>query len=749
MSRMTATFSESSQPYGGGLKIGSELQALVERKLPGDDEAQDRLKHDSLEVLGLCVPAGVATPQRSTVLVVGRVQSGKTLSFTAVTAAAHDNGHRLVIVLAGTANNVAEQTRVRLQQDLHIDGHGWDRPWWLEHNPSPGDSATLKREFAAWEQSGSNPGSRKTVVLTVLKQQDRLDSLTEMLRRAGSSLGSVLVIDDEADQASMNTAQRRPTASRIHQAIADLRAVLPRHTFLQYTATPQAPLLIRLIDELSPDKAFALRPGGDYVGGEQFFGDADHAGLSRPIPERDLVEEDDFGALPPASLHEAMRIFFLSVAALHAKNHTRTQRSMMVHPSRLQAMHELFHNWVEAARERWAKLLEDEAESPQVLEDFRHAYADLASTAEDLPSFNELVPHLGNAMRRTRVQLINSKEKAPPVLPWSRHSGWILVGGQSLDRGFTVEGLTVTYMPRGSGVGNADTIQQRGRFFGYKRSYLGHCRLYLEGELLENYRRYVAHERSIHSLIAEHRGSNENLRERARRIELTPDLNPTRSSVVDPGVRREAHRNPWFQQRALLVNEQASRNNGAVVDRFLAELEAAVVPDRFGGDVPDAERHRVAAGLPLQRVQTLLETMSLSGREDAALWENVLYAVRQEAMGNPKATASVVLMHPEQRNARKVVPKRGELRVEQAFGRGSATGVSAAERRDDRSCFTPEDAVTLQLHRFDLYDGNVRAMKKAGEEPLAEQVPLLAVRLADRMLTGFVILDPDEADNGR
>ena len=70
---------------------------------------------------------------------------------------------------------------------------------------------------------------------------------------------------------------------------------------------------------------------------------------------------------------------------------------------------------------------------------------------------------------------INTRgNRRTPQINWGQSYSWILVGGQAMDRGFTVEGLTVTYMPRNLGIGNADTVQQRARFFGYKRAFLGH-----------------------------------------------------------------------------------------------------------------------------------------------------------------------------------------------------------------------------------------------------------------------------------
>jgi hypothetical protein len=83
-------------------------------------------------------------------------------------------------------------------------------------------------------------------------------------------------------------------------------------------------------------------------------------------------------------------------------------------------------------------------------------------------------------MRETSYEQVNATAGQTPRIDWGQSYGWLLVGGQAMDRGITVEGLTVTYMPRGRGVNNADTIQQRARFFGYKRRYLGFCRVYLE-----------------------------------------------------------------------------------------------------------------------------------------------------------------------------------------------------------------------------------------------------------------------------
>src|SRR6185437_349048 len=105
--------------------------------------------------------------------------------------------------------------------------------------------------------------------------------------------------------------------------------------------------------------------------------------------------------------------------------------------------------------------------------------------------------------RQTEVLEVNARPQTPQP-DWKNAYPWILVGGQARDRGFTVEGLTVTYMPREIGVGNADTVEQRARFFGYKRRYLGYCRVFLESTVRNAFRFYLEHERDIRTRLQQH-----------------------------------------------------------------------------------------------------------------------------------------------------------------------------------------------------------------------------------------------------
>ena len=294
---------------------------------------------------------------------------------------------------------------------------------------------------------------------------------------------------------------QRGEESTTYRRLRELRDALPCHTFLQYTATPQAPLLINIADNLSPDFVHVLEPGYGYVGGAAFF--RPNSPYVITIPAEEVSDARDVPIDPPDSLLEAMRIFFVGLAASLITKGVR--RSMLIHPARERLVHEINAGWAVAAKNEWAATLaagDYDSDRRELIADFEAAYEELRKTAHNLPTFRDIVAKLPRALRNTTVIEFNTRGRPKtPEINWRHAEGWILVGGQAVDRGFTVDSLTVTYMPRGIGVGNADTLQQRAQFFGYAgaRGYFDVCRVYLAQELREAYEDYVEHEELMRS----------------------------------------------------------------------------------------------------------------------------------------------------------------------------------------------------------------------------------------------------------
>lgn len=628
--------------------VGEETQAfLAGLRLPAaDTEGRRRLLTEAWSVLARCAPP--SGDEHETGLVIGYVQSGKTTSFTTVSVLARDNGFRLLIICTGLTVSLFEQSAERLRRDLRIQERS-DRQWLFVSNPR----ATAEMEQMV--ETALDEG--RTVLIPVMKNGRHLDNLSRLLSRLSLNGIPALIIDDEADQASLNNDIRRipQGQSATYRRILHLRDLVPRHTFLQYTATPQALLLINLIDVLSPAFAQVLTPGAMYTGGRVFF--EQNMDLVRVIPLGDIPSATNVLSGSPPSLLEALRIFWVGVAAGLTEGGVGN-RSMMIHPSQQTAPHADYHQWVRAVQTLWAGVLEAPEHDPdrqELIESFRGAHADLATTVDGLPAFDEVSPRLRDAVRQTIVSQVNAARGRTPHVDWPQFYAHIVVGGEVLNRGVTVEGLTVTYMPRGPGTGQADTIQQRARWFGYKADYLGYCRVYLSSQMRSLYAAYVDHESDLRRQVGEHAQTGEDLRRWRRAFFLDPNLRPTRNQVIDLQPLRGAFSDQWFAPGVPHAPDEAVEANRQVVGTFLNTLEGTSQRDAGDPRRTDPQIHLVADGVPLPSTyQELLTQIRLADPRDSALWAGLLLQVGRYLEEHPDSVCTVYQMSQGQHRERSI-----------------------------------------------------------------------------------------------
>ena len=674
---------------------GAEAAGLMRRsKL--DDGGRARLLQSSADILGLGV--NPATKQGSaTGLIVGQVQSGKTMSFTTVVGLARDNGFPIVILIAGNKDSLLTQSHDRLEQDLDVAGGDALPQWKMRKNirlQDVHDEQLVRQTLENWADPEQEPDEKATLLLTVLKQNQRLDGLKKLLIKFDLSSTPILIIDDEADQASLNTKINCGLESTTYTRIRELRDVLPCHTYLQYTATPQAPLLINIADTLSPDFVRVLQAGDDYVGGDEFF--APRSPFVRVIPQSDILPTGAFPPDPPKSMLDAMRLFFVGLAA------ARTRRSMLIHPSRIRKDHREVIQWVNSAKDNWRRTLQlvpGDPDREALVQDFKDAYDDLARTAGELPQFPDILSRLPRALRNTTPIEFNTngRPKAPEI-KWRDAEGWILVGGQAVDRGFTVELLTVTYMPRGVGVGNADTLQQRARFFGYKRKYLGLCRIFLEANTRLAYQDYVEHEQIMRSELKRFAETGDNLRTWRRRLILTPNLGPCRRSVISDDYIRARPGGGWSEQRGAEMSPDALAANSSSIQSLMEEYP--FLPDSATyASTEKAQQHVVSRQIPLRRVLDLLIDYRLEDAKDTAMFTGILVALGEGLSQDPNATAVVYRMRPNAPGVRRTATD-GLLPNGFQQGRTALSGGGTAYPGD--RVFRDDVRLTLQLHSYDL-----------------------------------------------
>ena len=669
-------------------------------------------------------------------LVVGYVQSGKTLSFTTVMALARDNGYRLIITVAGISTSLLNQSKRRLRNDLFVDDVDGYLRWATFTNPTDteGNWRSIEQVLDEWRDPQVPATERPTVLITVMKNHRHLANLVALIRRLNLDGVPTLIVDDEADQASLNTLVKRGRESTTYRRLLELREAAPCHTFLQYTATPQAPLLINIIDSLSPDFVEVLVPGEDYVGGRAFFGET--RGLVRVIPDEDVPTDDNPVVDPPASLLGALRVFLVGIAAglIEGRSRSNANRSMLVHPSRETAQHQEYRIWIGQVFDEWRRLMElpeDDPDRADFIEDFQDAHADLARTVPGLPSFDTISHMLRRAFRLTSIEEVNTRgRRGTPTIDWSRSYGWILVGGQAMDRGFTVEGLTVTYMPRGPGVGNADTIQQRGRFFGYKRPYLGYCRTYLEQDVLTAFEAYVEHEEEMRRQLQKVRGAGNSLGDWKRAFVLSPDLRPCRNNVIQYDYARGKYANDWFAPRVVLNATSVMDDNRKIALAFLDGLTFSL--DEGSPDREPAQMHNICRDAPLvDVVERLLVPYRFTAPSDTQEITGVLLQLSRAIEQDPNERCVIYRMSPDFAR-RRAVDANGRIRnLFQGAAPVNPPALRGTIYPGDRKIHEPE-GVTIQMHFVDLTLNN---------ETVACNVPVVAVWIPRRMMLSWLIQD--------
>lgn len=492
-------------------------------------------------------------------MVVGQVQSGKTSNYTGLICKAVDSGYKLIIVLAGLHNSLRSQTQLRLDEGFL----GWDSqnnrafdtgnrfigvgliPTKKQLRALPVTSSAEKGDFSKRiaDQCGAAPGGADPILMVVKKNKIVLTNLLKWAltwAKQDSQLGRkvvkdypLLIIDDEADNASVNTKEvilnedgiprEEQEATAINKLIRQLLNSFEKTAYVGYTATPFANIFIHdKVDtneygkDLFPRHFIINLPApSNYIGPVQVFGlDADSSTDLESVTGLNIVRiiEDQDEWMPtghkkehvplflPASLKEAIWVFILSCAVRFWRGQVNAHNSMLVHVTRFTAVQELVNQLVKdelTSLQRRLRYSEGDALN-QVLSEFEYLWNnDFAPTSQSIvgtelqptipfPEWNDIRPILHQAAARIQVKKINGTAK--DILDyWGSPNGLnvIAIGGDKLSRGLTLEGLSISYYLRASKM--YDTLMQMGRWFGYRPGYLDLCRLYTTDELVEWY----------------------------------------------------------------------------------------------------------------------------------------------------------------------------------------------------------------------------------------------------------------------
>jgi hypothetical protein len=545
-------------------------QALKDKTNPWTDEMLKSLDKSSSLVVSHLAPPDSKESVKVKGLVLGYIQSGKTANFSATIAKAVDEGYRLVIVLAGMHNNLRKQTEIRLREEL-VDPSSGNTCTTLTTDEETGDFKR-RQPIKATRMLNRTDGFTLAVVK---KNSSVLRNLRAWIEEADQDIllnCPTLIIDDESDQASINTNKEDADPTAINNHIRKLIGLFKTVSFVGYTATPFANVFIDVSDteDLYPkDFLVSLDKPETYYGPEDLFGRDGVNGkksfegmpIIRNVPDeesdfiKDTIKKKEELLIVP-SLTEAIDSFLIGATLRLCRGQWKEHSCMLVHISHLTGPQGDIKFLLERHIADLKYNLEDDDQSfkRRILslyeKDFlkvTHQIIGPQSVNMDLfwknmlKFLSALEIILDNSNSNERLTFDTSLRQGSPL--WG-----IIVGGNTLSRGLTIEGLTTSYFIRDSKA--YDTLLQMGRWFGYRKGYADLTRIYVTNELYESFYHLATVEQEIRDEIAVMAANQERPYDVALRIRRHPSLlvtarnrmrNAVKSTLTFSGTKIQTH----------------------------------------------------------------------------------------------------------------------------------------------------------------------------------------------------------------
>lgn len=556
---ISVTDCEDAQAWS--IAVDGFFRQNVEKQMLADDmtpEAIDSVFSNAVRILSHCPNPNIQQELAETGIVIGKVQSGKTSNFISVLALAFDNGYDIAIVLGGNTLDLLKQNASRITSAFNVDS---EKLTVLKTNDNK--SLINPARIRDFLENGHK------VIIVGLKHNKHIDQIAEIFDSSYLSDKSVLIVDDEGDQATLNTKAYKNSISKTYGSVLNLKSKLKSHCFLSVTATPQANILIETFDKLSPDFGELVYPGEGYCGLQEFHGEnCDKHIYEIPLSEPNLL--DDSGV--PQSVYKAMAMFFVGNAIRHSRG-DMGNHAMLIHPSQKKYDHRIVEAKIQTILDEWkskakTKLAGKRDISYNSLRKLLvSAYDAFVADGVVCVPFDNLENTILQRIRACSPVLVcNSDENASENAKHYKTN--IFVGGNLVERGITIKGLAVTYITRrAKGKSNVDNTEQRARWFGYKAHYLDVCRVFTTKDIKDDFSSILEHDEDMWASIerAQERGIPFKEMPRIFKLARSAFLSLTRKNVA----RTENFAlSEWKPQRYFMSERQTADLNATVISDF-------------------------------------------------------------------------------------------------------------------------------------------------------------------------------------
>ncbi|PAV09601.1 Z1 domain-containing protein [Methanocorpusculum parvum] len=580
-------------------------------------------------------------------LVFGHVQSGKTAHYIGLINKAIDAGYKIIIVLSGVHNNLRSQTQTRIDEEVLGRESDLDKilskkyvenkkvgVWKISSNQSisdfPVQALTSRNEKGDFNKAMLKLSLNPPLLIVTKKNKTVLETICNFCEKNNANVDRdadgisakypLLLIDDEADQASPNTkdcytdtGELKPEydASTINGLIRHLLDLFKCKSYVGYTATPYANIFIppKVIDDKNGDDLFPrdfiikMPKSPQYIGAKEFFGLKNDENEEMPLyreiksetntqtssnQEEEIEDNKDSIGL---MLESAIQMFFLSTAARNCRGQRNQANTMLIHTDRLKAEHSIWegkiNEYLETLRDQIVFNDEDTLQnlknlwmddyqqtSKKMYELYRNRVRKLpVGTWEDIEKELRILSRDGPS--KIRLKKINGD--SDDFLTYKDHKdnnqpyNVIVLGGDKLSRGLTLEGLTVSYFSRPSK--NYDTLMQMGRWFGYRPGYLDLCRLFVPSGLYDNFRHISIATENLLGQIDYMNEMDATPEQFGLRVATHPDMIISNKNKIRTGQDVElSFSNTFSQTTRIDIDAKKYQNNYDTVVRLLNSL---------------------------------------------------------------------------------------------------------------------------------------------------------------------------------
>ncbi len=695
---------QNNNKFGEIITDGEFARAVTEEMMASDDsmtrEIVNNVFANASSILNECPNPNDAGEFKKTGIVIGKVQSGKTSNFIALLALAFDNGYNIGIVIGGNTTELLTQNVNRIKSSFNVPV---DKLVVLH-------SKDNHSEITPDKIRGFIDNNQKVLIVTLkspqVKTKKHMSRISELFDDPVMANENTIIIDDEGDQATLNSKVysqniEKQLASTYKVAI-EIKNKIKRHCFISITATPQANILIKTTDVLSPDFGRLIYPGRGYCGLSVFHGEEQDKYV-KTIPEEENYFLDSEGGIP-ASFYDALASFYVSNAIRKSRGDTKIH-SMLIHPSMKKFDHAEVEKKVNILVRQWKTYAKNGLKDLGYLNDLQpkliKAYTMYKDDNVICRPFDEIEGQITECIRMSSNALVFNSDQISSGSNAELYNTRIYIGGNILDRGITIKGLAITYIiRRAKGYSTVDNTEQRARWFGYKNvpgfsDYIDVCRVWTTEAIKKDFAAINESDEDMWSSIERNICTGKSFKELPRYFILQDGISH-RLKLTRPQVAKtkEIFWSEWKTQKYYIADRTKVEHNMEILENFKKDNSNK----SFIKDYDGYNRHLFIYDVKLSEfLHSVLNKFEFAENE----MDYAGYIDKLQSLINKKGLddlIDVVWVRIETNETRKILE---DLCIQQIF-RGSDTKLNKNGKYDylgdRRICDDRPNKIQIQIH---------------------------------------------------